>query len=156
MTPQKRKGRPLVLLKSLILAITCLSFLGLLSCNNSGTGSTTSASGGSGTGTGWTITIQKFTNKVSISKEETSLINMRIADSMGSPAPINTRVCIAVSFGFIWFDGIETSTRTGCLSTSNNRGELIGTYFPPAVTGTDYIQVSSMGAIGSTTIEVVP
>ena len=49
MAPIKRKDRNVILLKTFILAVACLSLAGFLSC--SGTDSTTSAGGGSGTGT---------------------------------------------------------------------------------------------------------
>jgi hypothetical protein len=157
MAPQKRKGRIMILLKPLILFIACLSFLSLFSCNG-GTGSTAGTSGYSGTGTGWTVTVEKFVPSVSISKGESTMVVMKVKDAIGAPAPNGTRVCFSVSYGSIWVDeiGKETPVRTGCHGTSNDRGEAMGTYFPPEFPVTDYIQASSNGAIGSTTIVVVP
>jgi hypothetical protein len=155
MNPQQRKGRIMVLLKMLVLVITCLSFLGVLSCNP-GTGSTSSSSGG--IGTNWSVTIEKFASTVSISKGESSMVIVRVKDPTGAPAPKTTRVCLSVSFGSIWVDeaGEDNPIRTGCVPTSNDIGQLFGNYHPPDFTGTDYIQATSQGAIGSTTIEVVP
>ena len=157
MVLQKRKGKGMILLKSFTLLISCLSFFGILSCNNSGTNSTASSSSNSGTSAGWSISIGKFTSPVSISKGESALVVMRVKDATGAPAPKGTRVCFSVSFGSIFVDEVtDEAVRTGCHVTSNDRGEAMGNYHPPAFTGTDFIQASSMGAIDSTSIEVVP
>jgi len=143
----------MVLLKSLVLVIICLSFF-VLSCNNSGSGSTTSS--GSGTGTGWTVTVNRFTSPISLSKGESAMVVVKVKDQTGAPAPIKTRICLSVSFGSVWVDelGKDNPIRTGCVPTSNNVGQLMGTYVPTQ-TGWDNIQASSMGTIDSAPIEVV-
>jgi hypothetical protein len=160
MTPQKRNGRLVVLLKSLILGITCLSFLGLLACDNTGTVSTTSASGGSGTGTGWRIDIQVGTNP--IQSGQTTTVMAIVKDSSGAPAPSGTNVCMtAVRNCFI--KGTECFA-TLCNTTSNNLGQTIQTYAGGFSTGTegstiggpgdDRIEVSSQGVIATKVITV--
>jgi hypothetical protein len=159
MTPQKRKGRLMVLLKSLILGITCLSFLGLLSCDNTGTVSTTSASGGSGTGTGWRIDIQVGTNP--IQPGQTTTVMAIVRDSSGAPAPSGTYGCMtAVKNCFIQGDQCYA---TLCNTTTNNLGQFIQTYAGGirndkgdiiGGTGDDRIEVSSQGVIAAKIITV--
>jgi hypothetical protein len=142
--------------------LMCLVLFGILgsmlACTNSGTNSTTSSSGTSGTGTGWTVTVQKFANTLSLSKSETTTVIVTVKDKTGAAAPKNTRICLSISSGAIWVDelGKDTPVTTGCVPTGNDIGQLMGTYVPPTFTGTFYVEVSSMGGFGSTTIEVVP
>ncbi len=178
MALQKRKGRDMILLKRLILFITCLSFFGLLSCSNSGTNSTASSGGTAGTGTGWTISVRTFKNSASASGLELVGVIVNIKDRSGAPAPNGTQVCDTVSRGGFLVNG-TTLVSSKCESTANDIGQVLLTYIPavmgqvckvnpvtlietcttqqvPISSGLDTIQSSSMGAFGSTTIEVVP
>jgi hypothetical protein len=151
-----------------ILGFFCLSlFLGTLSCN-SGTGSRTSttSTGGGGQGVGWTISVRTTTNTVSISQSQTTSVIVQVKDSAGGPAPKGTRICISIARGTIWVDeiGKDEPVITGCANTTNDIGQLMGTYVPnrgntaenPFTPGHDYIDASSQGVFGSAVINVVP
>jgi len=166
MNPQKRKGRIMVLLKSLVLVITCLSFLGVLSCYNTGTSSTSSSGSGSGTGTNWTITIQVGTNPLRLGN--TTSVMAIVKDNTGAPAPSGTNICItAVNNGFL-IKGDKTQLYASiCEATSNNLGQSIQTYSAgltstdlsgttttTGTTGDDRIEVSSQGVVATKIITV--
>jgi hypothetical protein len=176
MVPQKRKDRLLVGVRITGLLIAGLSFLGLLSCNW-GTGSTTS-SGSSGTGVGWKITITPFANSVSSSQQNSTQVMIIVKDSSGAPAPKGTPVCYAALRGGFLLTG-NTVIASKCDTTSNDIGQVLVTYIPsvlsevttvdpttgtsttvtkqvPIDPGPDTISASSMGAFGSTTINVTP
>ena len=145
MNPQKRKGRIMILLKSLILVISCLSFLGVLSCNNSGVSSTSTASGGSGTG--WTIQIQIGTNPLPFNGSNTTSVLALVKDRTGAPAPLGTYVCMtAVLNGFI-AQSASTLYATICENTKNDLGQSIQTYKGELLAGDDTIEVASQGVI---------
>jgi hypothetical protein len=142
MTPQKRKGSFMILLKGFILAITCLSFFGLLSCDNAGTGSTSSAAGGSGTGTGWRISINIGNSNIPLGG--TTAVVAMVKDSSGAPVPLGTNICFtAIRGGFL--KGSDQFA-TVCETTTNNLGQSIQTY-AGIVSGQDSIQVASQGVI---------
>jgi len=154
MAQQKRKDKPMVLLKSLILAITCMSFF-VLSCNNSGSGSTNSGGGGSGTGTGWTITIQVGTNPLPFTGISTTTVMGIVRDGTGAPAPKGTYICMtAVLNGFLIPGTPNDPTKivkNVCETTTTDLGQSIQTYFAPQA-GDDIVEVSSRGVIGHVTI----
>jgi len=150
MAPQKRKDKPLVLLKSLVLVITCLSFLGILSCNwGSGTGSTSSSGSGSGTGTGWTIDIQVGTNPIQVGG--TTTVMAIIKDGKGAPAPKGTYVRMTSVLNS--FLTTSTPVRSVFGPTDNDLGQFILTYYAQN-TGDDTVEVSSQGVIQRKTITV--
>jgi hypothetical protein len=151
MNPQKRKGWLMILLKSLVLVITCLSFLGILSCHT-GTNSTSSSGGGSGTGTGWTITIQVGTNPLKLG--DTTTVMAIVKDSTGAPAPLKTNVCIAALKNGFLQPGAATLYASICEETANNLGQMIKTYSASLETGDDRIEVSSQGVIATKIITV--
>jgi len=151
MAPQKRKGRLMGLLKCLVLVITCLSFFGVLSCNNSGTSSTTSSAGGSGTGTGWTITITIGANSIPLNGE-TSVLAI-VKDSTGAPAPYGTNICFTAIRGDFLLAGQAEGYATICETTTNNLGQSIQTY-RGTETGEDSIHVSSQNLIATAAITV--
>jgi hypothetical protein len=141
-------------------------FSGTLSCN-SGTGSSTSTtSTGGGGGVGWTISVKTTANSVSISQSQTTSVIVQVKDGAGGPAPRGTRICLSVARGTIWVDelGKDEPVVTGCAPTSNDIGQLMGTYVPnrgntaenPFTPGNDYIDASSQGVFGSVVINVVP
>jgi len=154
----------MVLLKSLVLVITCLSFLGILSCNG-GTGSTTSSGGGGGTGTGWTITIQVGTNPLPFNGyydttttlptfhpgTNTTSVMATVRDSTGAPAPNGTQVCFtAVLNGFLEPNKTDLYA-TVCDPISNNLGYMVKTY-KGGLYGGDTVEVASQGVIARATI----
>ena len=144
----KRKGREKGILKSLIWGMTCLSLLGLLSCN-SGTGSSTSSAGSSGTGTGWVITLQLGTNPVALGNTTTVLAIVR--DRTGAPAPKDTNICFtSLKNGFL----TPTFVRGFCDATKDNLGQSIQTYSAALEAGVDTIEVASQGVVARTTIGV--
>lgn len=150
MARPKRKGRGKAILKSLLWGMTCLSMLGLLSCN-SGTGSSTSSAGSSGTGTGWTITIQLGTNPIALGNTTTVLAIVR--DRTGAPAPNGTNICFtAVVNGFLK-PGASELFATICEETKNDRGQSIQTYQGRSA-GADTIEIVSQGVVARTTIGV--
>jgi hypothetical protein len=150
MASQKRKGRRMILLKSLILFITCLSFVGILSCNRSGTNSTGSSSSNSGTNTDWNITIQVGTNPIRFG--ETTTVLAIVKDNTGAPAPIGTNVCMtAVKNGFIQGKDLFA---TICSTTTNNLGQSIQTYSASVTTGEDIVEVTSQRVIATKIITV--
>ncbi len=151
MAPQKRKDKPIVLLKSLVLVILCLSFGGMLSCNW-GSGSTNSGGGGGGTGTGWTITIQVGTNPLALT--DTTTIVAIVRDSTGARAPLGTYVCMTSLKNSFLLPGSTTPFASVCENTSNNLGQSIHTYYANFATGDDIVEVSSQGVIATTTITV--
>jgi hypothetical protein len=152
MAPQKRKDKSMGLLKSLILVITCLSFFGFLSCNNSGTRSTTSSGGGSGTGTNWTITIQIGTNPLPFTGYSTTSVMAIVKDKTGAPAPYGTYVCMTAVYNGFLKSGDTTLYATICESISNNLGQSIQTYKGELLSGDDTVEVSSQGVIATATI----
>ncbi len=163
MAPQKRKDKPLVLLKSLGLVILCLSFGGILSCDwGSGTHSTTSS--GSGTGTGWTITIQVGTNPLPFTGSpgqgtSTTTVMALVKDKTGAPAPKGTNICFtAILNGFLTAGATTGSTtliKSLCETTTNDLGQSIQTYGAQLTTGNDTVEVSSQGVIAKVTINVI-
>jgi len=139
-------------------------FSGALSCN-SGTGSSTSttSAGGGGQGVGWTISVKTTANSVSLSQNQTTLVIVQVRDGAGGPAPKGTRICISVARGSVWVDelGKDDPVITGCANTTNDIGQLMGTYVPARggvqlTTGPDFIDASSQGVFGTATINVVP
>jgi hypothetical protein len=156
MAPQKRRRRLTILLKSLVLGIICLSFFGVLSCNNTGTGGASSSSTGSGTGagTGWTITIKVGTNLLRIG--DTTTVMAIVKDGSGAPAPNKTNVCMVAVKG-CFLQGSNCFS-TICGPTSNDLGQAIQTYYAsPAFileATDDTIEVSSQDVIARTTITV--
>ena len=129
---------------------------GLLACS-SGTGSSTSAgaTGTGGSGVGWTVNVKMFTSTISLGKAESTSVVITVRDAAGAPAPKGTRICLSTTHGLIFVDelGKDSPVVTGCVSTSNDIGQLLGTYVP-LQTGTDQVQASSMGGFGSATIQV--
>lgn len=151
MTPKKRIGLLKVRVKWIGLLLTCLSVVGILSCNW-GTNSTASSAGSSGTGTGWTITIQAGSNPIPIGG--TSSIMALVRDRSGAPAPLGTNICFtALINGFI-LPGTANLNATICETTKNNLGQSIQTYNGRLATGNDTIEVSSQGVIARATITV--
>jgi hypothetical protein len=145
----KRKGRDILLLKTLILVVTCLSFLGILSCN-SGTGSTASSGGTSGTGTGWTIDIQVGSNPIQMG--ETTTVMAIVRDGTGAPAPLGTYGCMtAVKNCFV--SGTQCFA-TICNTSDNNLGQFIHTYAAAIGSGGDTVEVTSQGVIAKKGITV--
>jgi hypothetical protein len=159
----KRRGRDILLLKTIILVVTCLSFLGILSCST-GTGSTASSGGTSGTSTGWTITVLVGTNPLPFngtpdspgSGSNTTAIMALVKDGTGAPAPNGTNICMtAVLNGFLKPGATELQA-TMCETTSNNIGQSIQTYQGKLQSGDDVVQVSSQGVIQRVVIHNVP
>jgi hypothetical protein len=155
--PGRRRGtrRPAtVMTLGLILLVLAA---GLLPACSSGTGSNTSAgaTGSGGSGVGWTVNVKIFSSTLSMGKFETTSVVVTVRDGAGAPAPKGTRICLSTTHGTIWVDelGKDTPVTTGCVSTSNDIGQLLGTYVPLS-TGTDQIQASSMGGFGSATLQI--
>ena len=134
-----------------------LAALGLAACGG-GVGSTTSsgATGSGGTGVGWTVQVKVFSSTLSLSKAETTSVIVTVRDAAGGSALKGTRVCLSTTHGLIWVDelGKDSPVIAGCVSTSNDIGQLFGSYVPLKV-GTDQVQASAQGAFGSATITVV-
>jgi hypothetical protein len=130
--------------------------VGLPACS-SGTGSSTStgATGTGGSGVGWTVNVKIFSSTLSSDKGETTSVVVTVRDWAGAPAPKGTRICLSTTHGTIWVDelGKDTPVISGCVSTSNDIGQLMGTYVPLS-TGTDQVQASSMGGFGSATVQI--
>jgi hypothetical protein len=154
--PGRRQGarRPATVMTLGLIFIVIAS--GLLACS-SGTGSSTStgATGTGGSGVGWTVNVKIFSSAVSLGKSETTSVVVTVRDAAGGAAPKGTRVCLSTTHGQIWVDelGKDSPVVTGCVSTSNDIGQLLGTYVP-LLTGTDQVQASSMGGFGSATIQI--
>ena len=129
---------------------------GLMACS-SGTGSNTSAgaTGTGGSGVGWTVNVKIFSSTISLGKAESTSVAVTVRDAAGAPAPKGTRICLSTTHGLIFVDelGKETPVVTGCVSTSNDIGQLLGTYVP-LQTGTDQVQASAMGGFGSATVQI--
>lgn len=149
MAPLKRRGREFLLLKTFILVVLCLTFVGILSCNYSGTSSTASSGGTSGTSTGWTITINIGNAYIPL-QGETSVMAL-VKDSSGAPAPTGTNICFTAIKGD-FLKGSD-SLASICETTSNNLGQSIQTYRGTEIGG-DNIQVSSQGTIATAEIIV--
>jgi hypothetical protein len=136
--------------------IFILMAAGLLACS-SGTGSSTStgATGTGGSGVGWTVNVKIFSNSISLGKSETTSVSITVKDAAGAPAPKGTRICLSTTHGLIFVDelGKDAPVVTGCVSTSNDIGQLLGTYVP-LQTGTDQVQATSMGAFGTATVQI--
>jgi hypothetical protein len=129
---------------------------GLPACS-SGTGSSTSAgaTGSGGSGVGWTVNVKLFSSTISLGKSESTSVVVTVRDAAGAPAPKGTRICLSTTHGQIFVDelGKDEPVVTGCVSTSNDIGQLLGTYVP-VQTGTDQVQASSMGGFGSATVQI--
>jgi len=136
--------------------IVMLFAAGLPACS-SGTGSNTSsgATGTGGSGVGWTVNVKIFSSTISLGRAESTSVVVTVRDGAGAPAPKGTRICLSTTHGLIFVDelGKESPVATGCVSTSNDIGQLLGTYVP-LQTGTDQIQASSMGGFGSATVQI--
>jgi hypothetical protein len=129
---------------------------GLLACS-SGAGSSTSAgaTGTGGSGVGWTVNVKIFSSTISLGRAESTSVVVTVRDAGGAAAPKGTRICLSTTHGQIWVDelGKDAPVVTGCVSTSNDIGQLMGTYVPMQ-TGTDQVQASSMGGFGSATVQI--
>jgi hypothetical protein len=129
---------------------------GLPACS-SGTGSSTStgATGTGGSGVGWTVNVKIFSSTLSLGKAESTSVVVTVRDAAGAPAPKGTRICLSTTHGQIWVDelGKDSPVITGCVGTSNDIGQLMGTYVPVQA-GTDQVQASSMGGFGSATVQI--
>jgi hypothetical protein len=101
------------------------------------------------------VDVRVFSGTVSLSKAETTTVMATVRDAAGGFAPKGTRICLSTTHGLIWIDelGKDSPVISGCVSSSNDRGQLMGTYVPVKV-GTDQVQASSMGAFGSASIQV--
>ncbi|MBI4764507.1 MAG: hypothetical protein HY787_07875 [Deltaproteobacteria bacterium] len=136
----KRRGREFLLLKTFILVVLCLTFVGILSCNYSGTSSTAGSGGTSGSGTGWRITINVGNDYIPVGAT-TGIISV-VKDASGAPVPKTTMVCFtAINGGFA--KGTEVFA-TICESTTNDLGWSSQTYVG-LIAGDDTIQVYSQG-----------
>ena len=156
--PDRRQGtrRPATVMTLGLIFIILAT--GLLACS-SGTGSNTSAgaTGSGGSGVGWTVNVKIFSGTVSLGKSESTSVVITVRDASGAPAPKGTRICLSTTHGLIFVDelGKDSPVVTGCVSTSNDIGQLLGTYVP-LQTGTDQVQASSMGGFGSATVQINP
>jgi hypothetical protein len=154
--PGRRQGtrRPATVMTLGLILIIIVA--GLLACS-SGTGSNTSAgaTGTGGSGVGWTVNVKIFSSTISLGKSETTSVVITVRDAAGGAAPKGTRICLSTTHGLIFVDelGKDTAVVTGCVSTSNEIGQLLGTYVPQQ-TGTDQVQASSMGGFGSATVQI--
>ena len=156
-----------------ILGLICILLaVGLAACG-SGAGSSTStgSTGSGGSGVGWTVNVKLFAGTLSLGTavsdpttktttypfRQTTAVVVTVRDAAGSAAPKGTRICLSTTNGSIFVDelGKEIPVTTGCVSSSNDIGQLMGTYVPLR-TGTDQVQASSMGGFGSATITVTP
>ena len=130
---------------------------GLLACS-SGTGSNTSAgaTGTGGSGVGWTVNVKVFSSTLSLGRAETTSVAVTVRDAAGAPAPRGTRICLSTTRGQIFVDelGKDEPVITGCVSTSNDIGQLLGTYVP-VQTGTDQVQATAMGGFGAATVQIL-
>ena len=158
--PQGKPGRSRETRRSAPAGILGLIFIlfavGLASCS-SGAGSNTSAgaTGAGSSGVGWTVNVKIFSSTLSLGKGEQTSVAVTVRDGSGTPAPKGTRICLSTTRGAIWVDelGKDEPVSTGCVSTTNDIGQLFGTYVPLR-TGTDQVQASSMGGFGSATVQI--
>ncbi len=138
------------------LGVFLIMVAGLLACS-SGAGSSTStgATGTGGSGVGWTVNVKLFSSTLSLGRAESTSVVVTVRDAAGSPALKGTRICLSTTHGMIFVDelGKDAPVVTGCVSTSNDIGQLLGTYVPQQ-TGTDQVQASSMGGFGSATVNI--
>ncbi|MBI5585466.1 MAG: hypothetical protein HY892_16785 [Deltaproteobacteria bacterium] len=152
-SPRCNNRQPLSILVKVLLLIT---LLGTAACN-SGTGSTTSAgaTGSGGNGVGWQVNVKVFAGTLSLTKSETTSVVVTVKDAAGGAAPRGTRICLSTTHGLIFVDelGRTEPVVTGCVSTSNDIGQLMGTYQPLRV-GVDQVQASAMGAFGSAAVQI--
>ena len=154
--PDRRQGtrRPATVMTLALIFIVLA--VGLPACS-SGTGSNTStgATGTGGSGVGWTVNVKIFSSTLSLGKAETTSVAVTVRDAAGAPAVRGTRICLSTTHGQIWVDelGKDEPVVTGCVSTSNDIGQLLGTYVP-LLTGTDQVQATAMGGFGSATVQI--
>lgn len=154
-TQTLKKWRPLLLSARGLLLL--LAGLGLAACGGGTGGSTSSsATGTGGTGVGWTVQVKVFKSTLSLGASESTSVVVNVRDAAGGYAPKGTRICLSTTHGLIWVDelGKDSPVISGCVSSSNDIGQLMGTYVPLRV-GTDQIQASSQGGFGAATIQVV-
>lgn len=153
-SPRRHNRRPW----SVLLHLLFLALLVVTAACNSGTGSTTSAgaTGSGGTGVGWSVNVRVFSGTLSLSKAESTTVIVTVKDAAGGAAPKGTRICLSTTHGLIWVDelGKDEPVISGCVTTSSDIGQLMGTYVPLKA-GTDQVQASAMGAFGSASIQVV-
>ncbi len=154
--PDRRQGtrRPATVVTLALISIILAA--GLLACS-SGAGSSTSAgaTGAGGSGVGWTVNVKIFSSTLSLGKAETTSVAVTVRDGAGAPAPRGTRICLSTTRGQIFVDelGKDEPVTTGCVSTSNDIGQLLGTYVP-VQTGTDQVQATAMGGFGAATVQI--
>ena len=155
--PGRHRGthRPTTVMTLGLISIILIA-AGLPACS-SGAGSSTSA-GATGTGTsgvGWTVNVKVFSSTISLGKAESTSVVVTVRDGAGAPAHRGTRICLSTTHGQIWVEelGKDEPVVTGCVSTSNDIGQLLGSYVP-LQTGTDQVQASSMGGFGSATVQI--
>jgi hypothetical protein len=136
--------------------ILILFAVGLAACN-SGVGSSTStgATGSGASGVGWTVNVKIFSSTLSLGRGESTSVAVTVKDGSGTPAPKGTRICLSTTHGSIFVDelGKDEPVVTGCVNTSNDIGQLLGTYVPLR-TGIDQVQATSMGAFGAATVNI--
>ncbi len=156
--PGRRQGtrRAVTVMPWGIIFIFILTAAGLPACS-SGTGSSTStgATGTGASGVGWTVNVKLFSSSLSLSRAESTSVVVTVRDGAGAAAPKGTRICLSATHGQIWVDelGKDEPVVTGCVTTANDIGQLMGTYVP-LQTGTDQVQASSMGGFGSATVQI--
>jgi hypothetical protein len=140
-----------------ILGLICILFaVGLAACyNGTATSTSTGATGAGSSGVGWTVNVKIFASTLSLGRGETTSVAVTVRDGSGTAAPRGTRICLSTTNGEIFVDelGKDEPVKTGCVSTSNDIGQLLGTY-NPLRTGTDQVQATSMGAFGSATVNI--
>jgi hypothetical protein len=97
-----------------------------------------------------------YSGTVSLSKAESTTVIVTVKDAAGGAAPKGTRICLSTTHGLIWVDelGKDEPVVAGCVSTSNDIGQVMGTY-APLKAGMDQVQASAMGAFGSASIQVL-
>jgi len=154
--PGRHQGTPRPATVMTLGLICIIIAAGLLACS-SGAGSSTSAgsTGTGGSGVGWTVNVKLFSSTLSLGKSESTSVVVTVRDAAGAPAPKGTRICLSTTHGTIWVDelGKDEAVTSGCVSTSNDIGQLLGTYVPLR-SGTDQVQASSMGGFGSATVQI--
>ena len=130
-----------------------ISLIGLLSCNM---GSNSTISGGAPSGVAWRVTVQP--EKAIVKAPETTAYIVKVTDNTGFPAPTGTRICVTCNMGCVFVDLVKDACVTaGCFSTSAPNGQAMGVYSPPVeFTGVVNITATSMGAMGSANITVIP
>jgi len=154
--PGRRQGTPRSATVMTLGLIFIFLAAGLAACS-SGAGSSTSAgaTGTGGSGVGWTVNVKLFSSTLSLGKGEQTSVVVTVRDAAGAPAPKGTRICLSTTHGEIFVDelGKDEPVKSGCVSTSNDIGQLLGNYHPLS-TGTDQVQASSMGGFGSATVQI--